>query len=1164
MKKLRFKGQIYAGFVIAIAIVSTTAFLFYKKINGVVGDNRLLMQVSVATASLIDTINRQNNCMSLEMLSYFSDGDETHLKNIKNEQLAVSANLALLAEGLQKMEMGTLAIHYLHSLFERHANDLLHELTNLDVSKRTKTAEVQASADRIDQRLSLLKQAVISKRKSEMERLNGVIIETKYIAVLGLTLAVLVLFGLIGYIIKTFDFQKKAERVIRKVNADLKKLSKEKEIDNWLLNGLAALDDRTRGGLGEEEIAGNAIQTVCQHLNADVGVIYLQSTSDETVFIHTGSYATTPQDIQPKIAKGEGLIGESIVSKKQLVLSNITEHYLTAASSLGNAKIGNIVIQPCIYEGEVLGVMEIGFFREIDDTVIRFLNRASTNLAVACKVSRALSTLSHLYEETQQQAEELEAQHEELRTTNDELTHKTHLLEASEEELRVQQEELKHANLELEEKARLLEERNFSIEQARQSIAIKANELERSGRYKSEFLANMSHELRTPLNSILILAKLLNDNKSGRLSAEEVKYASVIHHAGTDLLNLINNILDLSKIESGNVELIIEDIPLSNIAQDLLELFSSVADSRAIGFRVTIHEDLPPIISTDEQRLRQVLKNLLSNAFKFTKEQGHVELLLTSAGRSPSWKKGMLGGMPASEVIAFVVTDTGIGIPIDKQKLIFDAFKQADGSTSRKFGGTGLGLSICRELATVLGGEIHLTSTEGKGSVFTLFLPLKHKDKVPKPAANKESLSNRSVGKIVDEKQQSDPEGPKTFQANAPRKRLLIIEDDRNFAEILAMYAKERGFEPLVAYQGDTGLEMALDQIPDAIILDIMLPVMDGWTVLRKLKDNPGTKSIPVHLMSADRPNKRKIEEAAVGFLKKPIDQKSLEDVFGLLYRLIESPLKRVLVVEDHRVQSDNLKSGLTDRGVEVTQAYTAAEALNFLRSDNHYDCVILDINLPDKSGMDLLDEVKGIPKHSETPVIINTAMDFNAEMTGRILRHTKAMVVKSGKSNNRILDEVNLFINKVKNDPPASTGVFEVNSNAEPATIQRDKVLQGKRVLLADDDMRNIFALSTVFASYNIDVDTANNGQEALAALDKNPRIDLVLMDIMMPEMDGYEAIAKIRAIKKFAKLPIIAITAKAMLSDRQLALEAGANDYITKPVDVSKLLSLIRVWLS
>lgn len=1158
MRKLRFKGQVYFGFVFSIIVIMVTAFFFYRNLNLAISGTNNWMHVSVEAIATLDSLERQKNRTAFEMMAFILNGSPTHLRNIQYEKLAISDNIDALTLGMQTLSINPSTATHLHMLLNLYCQE--DRITSLAKDGRLNEQtlqDIQAEGQRITQHLAFLKQSIREQRDDKLRIVHETILTTKYIALGGLGLTVCFLLALIGYITKTFDVQKKSQRIIRKANSDLNKLSKEREIDNWILQGLAALDDETRGGLNEQAISANAIQSVCQHLHAKIGVIYLQSPVHAEVFIHSGSFATGDENIQQKIMNSQGLVGEAITTKKQLILSDVPDNYLTVTSTLGGAKPENIVIQPFVYEEEVIGMMEVGFFRKTDNATLQFMERAGTTLAIAIKVARTHAKLSGLYEETQQQAEELEAQQEELRTTNDELTHKTHLLEASEEELRVQQEELKHANLELEEKARLLQEHNFSIEQARQSIAMKANELEQSGRYKSEFLANMSHELRTPLNSILILAKLLEDNKPGNLSTDQIKYASVIHNAGTDLLNLINNILDLAKIESGKVELSIENIFLPEIAHDLLELFSSVAENKAIDFRITISDGLPQSLSNDEQRLKQILKNLLSNAFKFTPEKGRVELNITPADQSTAWQSNMLQNLDVEKAVAFSVTDTGIGIPEDKQQLIFEAFKQADGSTSRKFGGTGLGLSICNELATVLGGEIYVKSQQGEGSIFTLFLPFEHVAKQPidNPITHQENAN-------YIKNQTNKPITSEVVKTTRP-KRLLIVEDDQNFAEILEMYASEQGFEPLLAHQGDIGLQMAIEQLPDAIILDIMLPVMDGWQVLKKLKSNAETKDIPVHLMSASSPSNNKVEkEEAIGFLKKPVDKKALENVFDLLHKIATSPLKKVLLIEDHKIQSDNLKSSFLENGVDVKQAFNGTDAIDSLTSGEHFDCIILDINLPDKSGMDLLDEIKNINEHLNTPVIVNTAMELNAEMTVRILQHTKTMVVKSDKSNNRILDEVNLFINKVKNG--TSGGSLPALNHFESKEFRADKTLEGKRILLADDDMRNIFALSTVFESYNINVETANNGAEALDIIKKDQKIDLILMDIMMPEMDGYEAIAKIRAIKKFAKLPIIAITAKAMQGDRQRVLDAGANDYIAKPLDVNKLLSLIRVWLS
>lgn len=1121
MKKLKFRRQVFSGFIVSIVLIVSTAIFCYERFNDATRHTATWMQHSVAAIAAIDSIDRQNDRIDMNLLAYMADGDSSHLKGIKNRQFKVSLQLGILQEHLEELGFGPSVIAEARALLENQG-------------PTQQTDDIQLTSQYITQRLTRLKHQLLEGQQATLATQHRNIARTKNIAVAGLALAVGFLLAIAGYILKTFNAQARAERLVRKAHADLSRISQEKEAENQTLKGLAALDHQTRGGLSEGEIATNAIQSVCQHLNAKIGIIYLRSTVDENVFLCRGTYAATG-NIPAKIMKGNGLIGECIASGKQQVMEDIPDNYLTVTSALGGDKPRAIIMQPVRYEDDVLGVMEVGFFRKPDGAVTHFLSRAGGMLAVALKVARTHAALAQLYEETQQQAEELEAQQEELRTTNEELMQKTQLLEASEEELRVQQEELRQANLELEEKARLLKEHNLSIEQARQSIVMKANELEQSGRYKSEFLANMSHELRTPLNSILILAKLLEDNKTGNLLPDQVKYASVIHHAGTDLLNLINNVLDLAKIESGHVELTLESVELSGISQDMLELFNSVAESKSLCFRVTIEEGTPAAIITDEQRLRQVLKNLLSNAFKFTGE-GHVELIIGPAG---------------PDTIAFSVTDTGVGIPEEKQTLIFDAFKQADGSTNRKFGGTGLGLSICRELASMLGGTIEVVSEEGKGSTFTFLLPLSPAAQgAPISAAEKESRVNELPPAIARPDQTSS-------------KQLLIIEDDQHFAEILEGYARERGFNTLVAHQGDTGLQLAFEHVPDAIILDIMLPVMDGWTVLKKLRNNPDTKDIPVHLMSATRPAPQEIEKVAVGFLKKPVDKQSLEDTFSQLHKMTNTLLKKVLLIEDHKIQSDHLKKGLIEIGVHVTQAFTSAEVTRLLESGAQFDAFILDINLPDKCGLDLLDEIKSNPRYAETPVIINTATQLDPEMTARIQHHTQTMVVKSDKSNSRVLDEVNLFIHKVKNTRP-SARLLHGQDLTEQKELTLDATLEGKRILLADDDMRNVFALSTVFASHNLQVEVACNGREALDMLEKYPEIDLVLMDVMMPEMDGYEAIQKIRSTKRFAKLPIIAVTAKSMLGDRQRVLEAGANDYIAKPVDVNRLLSLIRVWLS
>lgn len=999
MRRLKFKRRVYAGFAASILLIIVTAAFFQERLNHILDHTRIWMRHSVDAAAALDSLDRQNNRLEAEMLRFMKAGDPVHLELVWKDQLNIAAALVRLSEHLREMGFGSAAAADLHASFNRRDDAYTRVVRQWAERQEISPAQLEAlQPDRqhLAQRIALLKRSILLKRAAELDAQHEAITNTRYLALAGLATTLCFLLVLIGYITKTFDAQKKAERFVREANADLNRFSKEKEVENWILNGLAALDNRTRGGLDEHTIAANAIQTVCQHLDAKVGLMYLRSADREEVFVHAGSYAAATQHIRPEITRDQGVTGECIASGKQLVLRNIPENYLTAVSALGSVSPESTLIQPFVYEGEVLGVMELGFFHPISDAVTKFAERAGVTLAVALKVARAHATLTRLYEETQKQAEALEAQQEELQTVN----------------------------TQLEEKARLLQERHSYIEQARLSIAVKARELEQSGKYKSEFLANMSHELRTPLNSILILAKLLEDNKGGNLLPEQLKYASVIHHAGTDLLNLINNVLDLAKIESGNVELMIEPVELANVVHDMQELFSSVAGSKAIGFSARISEGAPTTIATDEQRLRQVLKNLLSNAFKFTPQNGRVELTV--------------GWSDQHEMVAVAAADNGIGIPTEKQQLIFEAFKQADGSTSRRFGGTGLGLSICRELATMLGGSIDLISQEGKGSTFTLYLPLQHT--TPAPGAPPAALVDLDPAGAA----RSGYYGEAEKAGLNGAKKVLIIESDKHFSDVLEAHARAQGCATLVAHRGDAGLRLAFEQRPDAIILDADTPVIDGRTVLRKLKRNPDTRDIPVCFTSSNGPDADELEQIEADFLQKPFTAQSLDEVFSRLLSPVAIPSS---------------------------------------------------IYRPASAGYN----IRPYPSFAATAV-----------------------------------------------------------------KLQGDQLLNGKRILLADDDMRNIFALTSIFASHNLHVETACTGMEALEKLQQAPRVDLVLMDIMMPGIDGYEAIARIRAEEQLTGLPIIAITAKAMEVDRQRALEAGANDYIPKPVDIGNLLSLMRVWLS
>ncbi len=973
----------------------------------------------------------------------------------------------------------------------------------------------------------------------------------------------LIIFGLVLFLLKyirqTFDQQKESERQILLANKELEALSAKNEQHNWILSGEAKINETIRGEFEMDDLARNVITAICDLLNYPVGAFYLANRGQQTLKLR-GGFALD-DSMQGKAYRfGEGLIGQVALEKKTKILHPVPENYLKITSGLGESTPTHIICLPILFEDETIAVLEMGLLSAPTAVHLDFLTVVAHDIGVAANSMVAKVKLQALLEKTQQQAEELTSQQEELRVTNEDLMHKTEELQASEEELRVQQEELQQANSELEEKAQLLEEKNISINQAKEAIGLKAEELELSSKYKSEFLANMSHELRTPLNSILILARILKENKQANLSEEQIKYAGVIHNAGSDLLALINDILDLSKIESGNIDLVIEQVRPSTIQSHTKALFSEVANQKGINFEFNLANNLPETIATDQTRLEQIIKNLLSNAFKFTKAKGTITIEAGLARKDQiKQNKSLIDDELAP--IYFSVTDTGIGIPQDKLQVIFEAFQQEDGSTSRKYGGTGLGLSISRELANLLGGEIQLTSEVGIGSTFTLFIPQSlgsKKDSKPTVEIEKETLVTYQERKIT------APESIATPVKSGEGNKLLIVEDDENFAEILKAYAIEKGFEPILAHSGDDGLELAITELPDAIVLDVMLPVMDGWSILKQLKANPATQHIPIHMMSAgDEKASKAKKEGAIGFLKKPVDKEKLDHAFELLSNQYTYDFHNVLVIEDQILQSNELTEQLIKKGAKVSQAYTGAEARQML-TESIFDCIILDLKLPDISGFDLLDEIKSNPETKEVPVIINTAMELDKDKMAHIMRYSQAMVLKSNKSNDRLLDEVSLFMNKLQADAPKQDHAVKINKEPKNYAPTIEKALQNKTILITDDDMRNIFALSSALQDYDIKVIIANNGVEALKKLEAHQEIDLVLMDIMMPEMDGYEAMRQIRTKRQWANLPVIALTAKAMKMDREKCMEAGASDYISKPVDIDKLLSMLRVWLS
>ncbi|MCF0050869.1 response regulator [Dyadobacter sp. LJ53] len=949
------------------------------------------------------------------------------------------------------------------------------------------------------------------------------------------TLAFLCVIFLLYYFIRTtYNAQIASENETIKANKQLEQLSIEDQEKNWILNNAVALAEAIRGEPTQDELARKLLSKLVEVTGSPVGTIYLVNRTGEQLELASSYGIDGSVSVPEAIVLGKGLLGQMAADRVSIKKISVPAGYLKIASTTGSADPALVYIKTIAFEGAITAVMEVGYLNDPGEKVSKLLEMVSDNVAVAVMAAHARQTTNELLEKTQLQAEELESQQEELRVTNEELIRQTSLLQVSEEELRVQQEELKQINTELEEKAFMLEEQKSTIEEARDQIQIKADELEKSGRFKSEFLANMSHELRTPLNSILILSRILGENKGARLNEEEQRYASVIFNSGNDLLTLINDILDLAKVESGKIELIYEQVNTELLVSEIRNTFQKIAENKGLDLKIEKAPSCPDILFVDQVRLLQIIRNLVSNAVKFTSAPGTVSVNIRQE----------------SSHLFFEVSDTGIGIAPEKQQSIFEAFQQADGSTSRKYGGTGLGLSISRELANLFQGSISLKSEAGVGSTFTLKIPVKN-----------EVENSGEIAATVEVVKAAEPVKPTQAYDNGKAHRLLLVEDDEIFAADMYAKARESGFEVVVAETGKKAMELVLSFRPTAIILDMHLPDMSGDEVLKALKSDSITSSIPVHTVSSGSYlDMDMVKEGAIGFMQKPVDEKSAEHIFTLLkLESGKTEKQKIMLVEDDQYQSKYLGDFLTANNFFVLYAFSGAEAMSILNTET-VNGIILDIRLSDMNGLDFLDQIKKNPAWSAVPVVVNTAEDLNQADLTRVMKYAHPVVMKTRKSNERLLDEVKLFL---KNIQPKTVKAPEKREAFSNPVVHAENVFLGRKILLADDDMRNIFALSAVLEEAGFKIEIATNGREAIEKLEAAPEIDLVLMDVMMPEMDGIEATRKIREVNRWANLPIIAVTAKAMQGDREQCLAAGANDYISKPVDVDKLLALIKVWL-
>jgi CheY-like chemotaxis protein/signal transduction histidine kinase/CHASE3 domain sensor protein len=920
--------------------------------------------------------------------------------------------------------------------------------------------------------------------------------------------------------------------------------------EDWLQGGRVGLSKAMLGDQPTEQLGDNILGYLCKYLDAHAGALFIRDSHDS--YRRVSTYGVPAEaKIPAQFERGAGLLGQAAAEGRPFLVRDVPEGYLAIGSALGEGKPRNLVISPANVDGSTNAVLELGFIHPLNADALSLLEQMSDAIGIAVRSANYRVELQNFLEETQRQAEELQAQGEELRVSNEELEEQSRALKESQSRLELQQAELEQTNSQLEEQSQLLEGQRDDLERANEIVRARAQELEQASRYKSDFLANMSHELRTPLNSLLILAKLLADNDNGRLSDEQVRYAQTIQSSGNDLLTLINDILDLSKIEAGHMEIKPERVAIARLTRDLSNLFTPVAEKKNLQFRIEVATGCPNHIETDGQRLEQILRNLLSNAFKFT-EQGGVELRVERASDGQ---------------IALSVADTGIGISADKQKAVFEPFRQADGTISRKYGGTGLGLSISRELVRLLGGTLALKSEEGAGSTFSVLVPetfsatnvRPREEPVTAPAptfAAEAPVPAPTGNRQPDRRVEDDRE-----QLTGQRRVLLVIEDDQSFAGILRDLSREMNFECLVAGSATEALTLAKEFNPSAVVLDVGLPDHSGLWVLDQLKRDTRTRHIPVHVVSASDNAQTALSLGAIGYALKPVKREDLTDVLKKLETKLAQRMRRVLIVEDDPVQRDAVQRLLGSHEVETIAAATAAECLTQLK-DQTFDCMVLDLSLPDASGYSLLETLSKESAYSFPPVIVYTGRDLSGEEEQRLRRYSRSIIIKGAKSPERLLDEVSLFLHQVISDLP------DEQQKMIHRARNRDALLEGRRILVVEDDVRNVYSLTSILEPRGARVQIARNGREAIQAIEEAygkgaNAIDLVLMDVMMPIMDGLTATQQIRKNPDWKKLPIIMLTAKAMPDDQERCLAAGASDYMAKPLDVEKLLSLIRVWM-
>jgi PAS domain S-box-containing protein len=1269
--------KILIGFIACAVILFGVAIFSYKTSEKFIASNTLVDQTNKVLYEFSQILTVISGAET-GTRGYIITGDEAHLKHFLNAEKSIEKHIikvrVLTKDNIVQQKITELEeeikIRFTHLKNGNALRKIVPTAIGIEKSREFVASGIgKESQDRIREiigSIQKLELTLLAERKQASEddakNFNSVFVILMVIIILVL----IVVYSIVTSNLKT-----------------LKRSEAETTSKNWLLTGNTELNEKLIGDKSLEELANNTISFLCSYLKAQIGAVYLFNKKENALLLN-GRYAFSTATItKEKFMLNEGLIGQAAQEQKQISITDLATENIRITSSVLNTKPKQLLITPFVFEGNTMGVIEIGRLTDFTETEKEFINTSMNSIAIAVNTAFNQAALRELLEKiqtqngemeisaleieqqlyslnqasilsiadangdiiyandnfckisqysreelignnhrmlksgkqpdgmfigmwkaisggrtwkgeivnkakdgtfywvdttitpfkgvdgkiekyvairfditnTKNQMEELAKQGEELQTQQEELKQMNEELEEQAQSLKQQQEELQMTNEELEEQTQSLEVKNMEVEASKKDIEQKTKQLEISSRYKSEFLANMSHELRTPLNSLLILSKDLSENRNKNLEPIQIESAEIIYKSGCDLLVLINEVLDLSKIEAGKMSLTIESVSLKNFANELIRDFKHYAEQKGLKLDAKLAKELPEFIRTDSQRLSQIVKNLLSNAIKFT-EKGSVSITID---------------IDTESTIVISITDTGIGIADDKQLAVFEAFQQAEGGTSRKYGGTGLGLSISRELAKLLGGEIKLNSKINEGSVFSLIVPLEIVQEQGlestsvtenylenKPTLFKPSVSNET--KFLNYPSIEDDRD--TIKSDD--KTVLIIEDDLKFAAIILKQANKKGFKCLSAATGEDGLALALKYNPQAIILDMILPGINGHAVLLELKANPALRHIPVHIISAKERSLEPIREGAIEYLMKPVAKEDLEEAFNRIEKFVNRKMKNLLIIEDNENARKAMRILIGNGDVKCFEAETGKQALA-IYEQNQIDCIILDIGLPDMSGFELIHKLeKTVPAGGQgtdynlPPIIVYTGKELTKEENNELEKYAESIIIKGVKSEERLLDETALFLHRTISNLPKSKQVIIHN------LYDKEAVFQAKKILLVDDDMRNLFALSKILKERGMEIIKAENGKIALEMLELHPEIDLVLMDIMMPEMDGYEAMKQIRAQIKFKNLPVIALTAKAMKDDKKKCIDAGANEYITKPIDVERLLSLMRVWLS